>query len=76
MSGVIESVGPGLDAAGAIHDYLRKFPFVREFFKPGDVLDLAGFSGRFRVRLYRFRPTIVYYLDNRIKFGFRERVTL
>jgi uncharacterized protein len=76
MSGEIQSVGPGLDAVGAIRDYVKKFPFVREFFKPGDVLDLAGFSARFRVRLYRFRPTIVYYLDNRIRFGFRERVSL
>jgi uncharacterized protein YhbP (UPF0306 family) len=76
MSGEIQSIGPGLDAVGAMRDYVRKFPFVREFFEPGDVLDLAGFSARFRVRLYRFRPTIVYYLDNRIKFGFRERVGL
>jgi hypothetical protein len=76
MSGVIEGVGPGLDAVGAIRDYVRKFPFVGELFKPGDVLDLAGFSARFRVRLYRFRPTIVYYLDNRIRFGFREQVRL
>jgi uncharacterized protein YhbP (UPF0306 family) len=76
MSGVIESVAPGLDAARAIRDYVRKFPFVGELFKPGDVVDLAGFSDRFRVRLYRFRPTLVYYLDNRIKFGFRERVSL
>ncbi len=76
MSGEIESVGPGLDAVGAIRDYVRKFPFVREFFKPGEVFDLTGFSARFRVRLYRFRPTIVYYLDNRIRFGFRERVSL
>lgn len=76
MSGVVESVGAGLDAAGAIRDYVRKFPFVTGFFKPGDILDLAGFSSRFRVRLYRFRPTTVYYLDNRIKFGFREQVSL
>jgi uncharacterized protein YhbP (UPF0306 family) len=76
MSGKIESVGAGLDAAGAIRDYMRKFPFVREFFKPGEAFDLAGFSTRFRVRLYRFKPTIVYYLDNRIKFGFREEVNL
>ncbi len=76
MSGVIEKVGTGLNAVGAIRDYMSKFPFVREFFKPGDVLDLSGFTERFRVRLYRFRPTIVYYLDNRLRFGFRERVNL
>jgi uncharacterized protein YhbP (UPF0306 family) len=76
MSGMIESVGSGLDAAGAIRDYMRKFPFVREFFKSGEAFDLAGFSARFRVRLYRFKPTIVYYLDNRIRFGFREPVSL
>jgi len=28
------------------------------------------------VRLYRFKPKLVYYLDNSIRFGFREEVKL
>jgi uncharacterized protein len=74
MSGVVQAVSAGPTAVRAIRSYLRKFPFTKEFFKLGDLIDLNAFSKRFRVRLYRFEPDLVYYLDNSIKFGFRERV--
>ena len=74
MSGVIQAVSVGPAAVRAVRSYLRKFPFTKEFFKPGDLIDLNAFLTRFRVRLYRFKPDLVYYLDNSIKFGFRERV--
>lgn len=74
MSGVIQVVSAGPTALRAIRSYLRKFPFTKEFFKPGDLMDLSAFSNRFRVKLYRFKPDLLYYLDNAIKFGFRERV--
>ena len=75
MSGNIRSIGTGLKAIQAVRAYIAKFPFTREFFKT-DTLDLESFRERFRVRLYCFEPTIVYYLDNQIQFGFREEVTL
>jgi uncharacterized protein YhbP (UPF0306 family) len=59
-----------------IRAYLKKFPFTKDFFKPGQGLDLEAFSKRFKVKLYRFRPTLAYYLDNSIRFGFREKVLL
>jgi uncharacterized protein YhbP (UPF0306 family) len=74
MSGRIEAVGPGLEAARAVRGYLRKYPFTMEFFGEGQTADLESFRDRFKVRLYRFRPDLVYYLDNRIRFGFREKV--
>jgi uncharacterized protein YhbP (UPF0306 family) len=76
MSGVIEPVSAGLEAVKAIRAYLAKFPFTREFFESDDSIDLTTFSKRFRVRLYRFRPSLIYYLDNSIKFGFREEVEI
>jgi uncharacterized protein YhbP (UPF0306 family) len=76
MSGSIQPVSAGLEAAQCMRAYLRKFPFTKEFFGPDQDMDLDGFSKRFRVRLYKFVPTLVYYLDNQIRFGFRGEVSL
>ncbi len=53
--------------------YEKKFPFVKEFFKPGGLRDLlqAKLKG---IGLYRMVPQAVYYLDNRRGFGHRERL--
>ena len=76
MSGQIETVAPRLGAIEVIRAYLKKFPFTKDFFKPGQALDLDAFVKRFKVKLYRFKPTLVYYQDNSIRFGFREEVIL
>ena len=76
MSGVLQPMSPGLESVRALRAYLKKFPFTMEFFGSGERLDLEGFSKRFRVRLYRFRPEVCYYMDNRIRFSFRERLEL
>jgi len=34
------------------------------------------FAKRFGVKLYGFVPSLVYYLDNQIRFAFREEVRL
>lgn len=74
MSGAVEPVSPGLAALRAIRSYLKKFPFTRDFFNPSETISLEAFSSRFRVNLYRFCPDLVYYLDNAIRFGFRQKV--
>lgn len=76
MSGRIASLWPGLEAMKGVRAYLKKFPFTEDFFDSKDQLDLEGFAKRFRVRFYCFRPDLVYYLDNRIRFSFRERVAI
>jgi uncharacterized protein YhbP (UPF0306 family) len=76
MSGKIERVPLGREAASAFGAYLKKYPFCKEFFSPGSVMNLETFSGRFKAKLYKFIPDRVYYQDNRIKFGHRERVKL
>ncbi len=76
MSGPVQPLSPGLESVRAIRAYLKKFPFTLEFFGSGEKLDLDGFSKRFRVRLYRFRPEVCLYMDNRIRFSFRERLDL
>jgi hypothetical protein len=76
MTGVITQVSPGWEALKAVRAYLQKFPFTEEFFDRHQDLDLEAFAKRFRVRLYRFQPTLLYYMDNRIRFSFREKVPL
>jgi uncharacterized protein YhbP (UPF0306 family) len=76
MSGNIRSVHPGITDIPLIKAYLKKFPFTKELFEPGQVLDLAGFAERFKVKFYRFEPDMIFYLDNRIRFGFRTEVKL
>lgn len=76
MTGRIDPLSPGLESLKAVGAYMRKFPFVREFFEATQDLDVDAFTKRFRVRFYRFRPELLYYLDNRIRFSFRERVSL
>ena len=76
MSGTIRQVPAGLEAIQAIRAYLKKFPFTKEFFDSDQTLNLETFIKRFRVKLYKFTPTLVYYLDNRIRFGFRAETKL
>jgi uncharacterized protein YhbP (UPF0306 family) len=76
MSGQMEPVSARLGTIEVIRAYLKKFPFTKDFFQPEQALDLEAFAKRFKVRLYRFKPTLVYYLDNSIRFGFREEVIL
>jgi uncharacterized protein YhbP (UPF0306 family) len=76
MSGRIKAVKPGLEAVQVLRAYLKKYPFTTDFFKENQLPDLDSFAERFGVRLYGFIPTLVYYLDNQIRFAFREEVTL
>jgi len=76
MSGAIKPVAAGLEALQALRAYLKRYPFTKEFFKENAPLDLESFARRFGVKLYKFIPTRVYYLDNQIKFAFREEVIL
>ncbi|MCX5880100.1 MAG: pyridoxamine 5'-phosphate oxidase family protein [Deltaproteobacteria bacterium] len=76
MSGALHPVSIGLESVRALRAYLKKFPFTHDFFDSGETLDLDGFAKRFRVRLYRFQPDLFYYMDNRIRFGFREIIKL
>jgi uncharacterized protein YhbP (UPF0306 family) len=76
MSGTLRLLSPGLESVRALRAYLKKFPFTMEFFGSGEKLDLDGFARTFRVRLYRFQPDLLYYMDNRIRFSFRERIEI
>lgn len=76
MSGRIRKVRSKIMDILPVNAYLRKFPFTKEFFEPGQALDLSSFVERFKVKFYRFEPDTVFYLDNRIRFGFRAKVKI
>jgi len=76
MTGTVRAVKPGLEAVQVLRAYLKKYPFTTEFFKDNNPLDFDTFTERFGVKLYGFIPSLVYYLDNQIRFAFREEVTL
>ena len=76
MTGCIRQVPTGLEAIQALRMYLRKFPFTKEFFDTRVPLGLEAFAKRFKVRLYKFEPDLMYYLDNQIRFGFKQRITI
>ena len=76
MSGSVENISPGLEAIEAVRAYLKKFTFTKDFFSPCQAVDLRAFTSRFRVKLYRFKPSLIYYMDNSIRFGFREKIII
>jgi uncharacterized protein YhbP (UPF0306 family) len=76
MSGSIRPVEGRLEAFQVLRIYLKRFPFTKDFFKKDTSIDPESFWERFGVKLYRFKPSLIYYLDNRIRFAFRAEVTL
>ena len=76
MSGSLNMVSGKLEAVETIGKYLKKFGFTQDFFSKDQTMDLDAFAKRFHVRLYKFKPTLIYYLDNSIRFGFREAIDI
>lgn len=76
MSGIIKKSSVGLKSMNALKAYLKKYAFSKDFFKDGQKMDLEGFADRFKVNFYYFKPTLVYYIDNQIRFAFREEIVL
>lgn len=76
MSGEIKRLGPSMESLRAFRAYLKKFSFTHEFFDSEESLDLQSISRRFQVRFYCFKPDLLLYLDNRIRFSFRSKISL
>lgn len=76
MSGEIRTLSPGLEALRALRAYLRKYPFTKEFFDMNQSPDLHSFAEKFRVKFFRFKPSLMYYTDNSIRFGFKTEIPL
>jgi uncharacterized protein YhbP (UPF0306 family) len=55
--------------------YERKFPFVKDFFRPGSMREMLSTKVT-GIRLYRIVPSQVYYIDNSKGFGHREMLEM
>ncbi|MCW7754491.1 pyridoxamine 5'-phosphate oxidase family protein [Desulfobotulus sp. H1] len=73
MTGRIRPGGSG--SASAFAKYVRKFSFIREMAGAG-MCDPAQFGERFGNRFFRFIPEYALYGDNRLGFGFKEKVAM
>jgi len=71
MEGRIESVTTAQAKARAISTYLKRHPFVSEFFSEPLSISAEVAKKMFKVQLYLFRPDTILYLDNAIRFGTR-----
>jgi len=84
MDGRISIVEKYSDSALIIKKYIEKFPSIKEL--PMGKIDFSlkniaqnlikNLTTNFNVKLYQFNPKTIFYLDNSVKFGFRERVFL
>ncbi len=76
MSGKIDPIEPGPEALNALKAYVKKFPLIHSLFADMNALNLNALYSRFSVRLYRYTPNIMIYMDNSIHFGFRQEIKL
>jgi len=63
-------------AEGVFEAYVERFPTVRSFFEEGEGVTLGALLGKFRSRLYAFKPGRAFYLNNAKGFGKREEIRL
>jgi hypothetical protein len=74
MEGRVEAITTPVALARHTATYLRRYPFVREFFS-GSAAQTADMMAKMsRVGLYVFRPESVRYLDNQGGFGNRWKL--
>jgi len=71
MQGEIYKVENKKDAFLRAKEYIKKF---RIGYKKEDILEF--FYAKYKSRLYKFIPEIVYYMDNSQKLGTREKLEL
>ncbi len=69
MEGRIESINGARARAGALAAYLKRYPFVRDFFSGAAAVSHQVASKVSRVELYAFRPFDIWYVDNEVGFG-------
>lgn len=76
MAGSISTAGISKKSASAFNVYLKKFDFIGAIKKSAAIKDIVSAESVFKVKFYKFTPDEVYYLDNNIKFGFKEKIII
>jgi uncharacterized protein YhbP (UPF0306 family) len=73
MEGTVEMITSKVQKGKALALYLKKYPFVKQFFDDPGSISLSAVQKVGAVEFYKFAPTLIYYLDN--SKGFGERVS-
>ena len=77
MSGVISAAGINRTSGNAFKNYIKRFNFISEIKNvASSAKDIGSLESAFKVKFYKLTPLSLYYLDNSIRFGFRETVFL
>jgi uncharacterized protein YhbP (UPF0306 family) len=77
MSAVCADVTGKRELMRALASYVKKYPFVKQFLSPGQLLRGMQIAGRaLDVRLYRLAPTSVLFIDNQRGFSNRQEIPL
>lgn len=76
MEGRVERISGMAAIAGATATYLKRFPFVKDFFSdPSSIA--TGMSGKMAdVALYVFRTESIYFMSNEVDFGVRWKISI
>ncbi len=74
MEGTVQQIDSATGSIRAFAVYLKKYPFVREFFQDPGAISAQVASKMARVALYLFRPETILYLNNAEGFGTRWRL--
>ncbi|MCL5962081.1 MAG: pyridoxamine 5'-phosphate oxidase family protein [Chloroflexi bacterium] len=76
LQGTAEMIGGRREKAVAFALYVKKYPFVRDFFSSPAGITRAMFSKVTSTTFYRLKPQRLLYLDNKQKFGYRVEIPL
>jgi uncharacterized protein len=77
MEGRLSEAGFDISSTGAYALYISRFSFIRDIGKTlSPMSTFAAIEASFKVKWYKYVPEKTYYLDNSIRFGYREEVEL
>lgn len=76
MDGTVEPISSALNLAKATAVYLRRYPFVRQFFSDPAAVSVAIASKVSGVALYAFRSHSIRYVSNEKGFGTRWKLDI
>ncbi|GAB6093858.1 hypothetical protein JCM14469_01100 [Desulfatiferula olefinivorans] len=77
MIGTLSEAGFDMASTAAYAIYISRFSFIRDMGRAiSPISTFAAIEASFKVKWYKYLPSRVYYLDNSIRFGYREEVDL
>jgi hypothetical protein len=74
MEGSVKAISGASARAHALATYLKRYPFVREFFSSPLSVGVGVAKKMSKIELYLFRPDRIFYVNNEAGFGNRWRL--